>query len=549
MDVLCDPAPVLAELRDHLGFRRIGAGYQVLNDLAQQLDQLSPAHPCSGVLVGLVAQWVDAGWGTPGRLSRLLDRFPRHQRGSLPLVDYLHLRMAEGAIAMQAEDFEAACGHFRFVQSLDSEAGDTELLAIANFWTGRCLRRMGQYDDAVHYTTRGEELALARGYGPMAAIMQSTLSWLAFQKGKLGEALVLLRRAEEALEQTDDYLHRGNVKSAYGRVARRQGRYEHAVTCFEAAIAEYRRGGRGQAQLGRALSNLAFVKRVLALELQKDLDRITASRRSGREDASEAGAIMREQRLRIVRTRTEARRHLEESLAIYNPLHNHHGIAGVHINSGFLHLDEGELDLASADAAEAFRFGEEKRDAIIMARARTLQCLIEHQALEEQVGDPAQHYQAADTYAREAVHFAGQTQDSRLLARAYIWHGLTIAADPAGDKEAAHRCYEEANQLLQGLSPDQRPTWDDLERLKAHVVRTRPIEPALRAWSAGVTGDKTFQEIEEEFARIVIPRVWEREGRKISRVAGKLSISPKKVRRILYSLGLLERADGENPEG
>jgi hypothetical protein len=39
----------------------------------------------------------------------------------------------------------------------------------------------------------------------------------------------------------------------------------------------------------------------------------------------------------------------------------------------------------------------------------------------------------------------------------------------------------------------------------------------------------------------VIPKVWEREGRKVSRVAEKLSISPKKVRRILHSAGVSER--------
>jgi DNA-binding NtrC family response regulator len=45
----------------------------------------------------------------------------------------------------------------------------------------------------------------------------------------------------------------------------------------------------------------------------------------------------------------------------------------------------------------------------------------------------------------------------------------------------------------------------------------------------------------EEFARIVIPKVWEREDRKVARVAKKLSISPKKVRRILHSAGVSER--------
>jgi hypothetical protein len=49
--------------------------------------------------------------------------------------------------------------------------------------------------------------------------------------------------------------------------------------------------------------------------------------------------------------------------------------------------------------------------------------------------------------------------------------------------------------------------------------------------------DKTFQQISEEFAELVVPRVWEREGRNISRVATRLSISPKKVRRILTHVG------------
>jgi hypothetical protein len=45
-----------------------------------------------------------------------------------------------------------------------------------------------------------------------------------------------------------------------------------------------------------------------------------------------------------------------------------------------------------------------------------------------------------------------------------------------------------------------------------------------------------------EFARPVIPpvipKVWEREGRKVSRVAEKLSMSPKKVRRIPQAVRL-----------
>jgi hypothetical protein len=44
---------------------------------------------------------------------------------------------------------------------------------------------------------------------------------------------------------------------------------------------------------------------------------------------------------------------------------------------------------------------------------------------------------------------------------------------------------------------------------------------------------KTFQQVQEEFAEIVIPRVWENLGRNVSRVSAQLSISPKKVGRLL----------------
>jgi len=92
--------------------------------------------------------------------------------------------------------------------------------------------------------------------------------------------------------------------------------------------------------------------------------------------------------------------------------------------------------------------------------------------------------------------------------------------------------------LLQPDASGRQYVWDDLETLRARVVENLPVDPLLRAWSAGVVEDKSFQQMTEEFARIVIPKVWEREGRKVSRVAEKLSISPKKVRRILQLAGV-----------
>ena len=98
------------------------------------------------------------------------------------------------------------------------------------------------------------------------------------------------------------------------------------------------------------------------------------------------------------------------------------------------------------------------------------------------------------------------------------------------------------------LNPEtQDYVWRELQILKQRLFRTGRIDSKLRAGSQGAVGDATFQQISEEFAGIIIPNVWKREGRKISRVAERLSISPKKVRRILRNAGLA-CASSDEPE-
>jgi tetratricopeptide (TPR) repeat protein len=539
-----DYGELLRQLREDIAYRRLDSGMRCLEANRSLIGSLAPTRKSAGVLLGYLAQWVDIGFEGPQLIKRLLPRFPKDSRAALPLLDYLHLRMAEGLVAMVEEDFERAIQHFAFVESVEEEVRDREMLAISNFWIGRCLRSQGRYDDALSYTVKARELAQELGYGQMAAVMQVLESWLAFQKGKLQEAARTLQEAEAALSQTDDWVNRGNIQSAYGRIARREARYERALEYFEKAMEEYAKRNPRHPNLARSLVNMASAERLMRLQLRKKMDAAAARRKAsgGREAAAAADTAnaMAEARRQFARLREKAVEQLQAAGAIYKGQGNHRGMGAVHILRGFLCLDSGELDSAGSEAAEAFKHAEPKADYILMARARILQSIVENAKFDEQIEEAAganQHAQLAHDFAREAVEFAEHTQNRRLLARAYVWQGMTFANDFFDNVEAARQCCDAAAALLKPQGPDY--IWDDLQELKARILRRGPVDTVLREWSQGLVGDKTFQQITEDFAHIIIPKVWEREERKVSRVAARLSISPKKVRRILRAAGLL----------
>ena len=111
-----------------------------------------------------------------------------------------------------------------------------------------------------------------------------------------------------------------------------------------------------------------------------------------------------------------------------------------------------------------------------------------------------EHAQAARDYAREAVEAAKHTQNHRLLARAYIWRGLTACHPAIHDTEDAKRCCELASSFLKAVDYDD--LWEELQLLKQKVMPKGSIDPLLRAWSQGITGEETFQEIDGAVCRL-----------------------------------------------
>jgi tetratricopeptide (TPR) repeat protein len=531
----------LAQLKEDLVCRRVGSGMARLEQHQHLLTSFDPARRNAGLFVGYLAQWVDVGFQRVGLVKDIAARISKAARSRLPLHDYLHLRMAEGMVAMAEESTDEAIRHFDFVLGLDQDTDDKELLSIANFWKGRCLRMKGEYDQALAFAAKGRNLASELGHAPMAAVMRVLESWLWFQKGDAKQAVDILKAAEAILSKTDDYLTLGNIHSSYGRIAGRQGRFQHAIDDFTAAIAQYKKRDPRHRNIARSLNNMAYVKRLMALQLRRRIDTDAARRRKA---ATRGGTGNGERnrklpyRTRFEQLRQEAQTELGEAAVIYEHYENYHGMGSVHLNYGYLHLDNGDLEKAEDESQIAFHLGEERRDHILMARTRLLRCMIENARVEEGIGEstePGSHARLAQDCAQEAIELAKHTQNRRLLANAYVWHGLTYCNRFFDDPESARRCYDQALALSKGDHADNG--WEDLQTLKAKTLRGGRVSPTLRAWSQGSVGDKTFQQITEEFAELIIPKVWEREGRKVSRVAARLSMSPKKVRRILSRVG------------
>ena len=518
---------LLGGLRDDLGLRRIGSGMARLDEYWEQhKGHLDSRDPSAASLLCYVAQWVDAGWRDVDAVEEGLAAFPQGRRGALPLVDYAHILMAEGAVWVHKEEIERALANFSLVLSLQAEIPDLQLLSLAHFWSSRCHRKNGEYESSLAHVGEGYKVACEAGMAPMAAAMRVAESWLLFQKGRTKDALKILAEAESVLRETDDYITRGNIQSSYGRMYRREGRYDLALRHFAQAIEEYSKRDPEHRNLARSLANMGYVERLMALQLRKRIDADAAQRRRSEPDLRRDYEDMRGQALA----------HLDRASEIYR-IHAHHRGAGtVCVNRGHLHLDSGDLYKSLDEARQAYTLGEEKKDYILMARARLLECMVENTKLEEEIEDPAWVAHLALEAAREAVTLSKRTENRRLQARSLIWHGLTICNTSPESTDAAREVADQAAALLKNEVQDH--IWEDLQTLKSKVVRGGHLDSTLHAWSQGVVGERSFQQLTEDFADLIIPKIWDHEGRKVARVARRLSISPKKVRRVLARLGL-----------
>lgn len=529
-------AQLLQELNDAIEERRVEEGVALLGRLDCKRLVLSALGAVQAPFLLCLAQWVDLGYASPHLVDELLQQLAPGSRARMPLRDFLMLRMAEAFAAMAHEDTDRAIDLLGFVLGAESELGNEHLSVLAHFWKGRAHRKKGEYQKASEDIITARQLAQHLELKKLAAAIQIQEGWLAFQRAEPKEAWSLLDQAEEQLRTTDDDISLGNISSARGRIVRRTGEYAESLAHYERAVAIYKRRHADHRNLARTLVNAAYVKRLLALNLRKRLDARTRPRSAGDPRVSNGSGSVKRRYMALCH---QALADLEEAGRIY-ALHQHHGGTGsVLVNGGYLHLDLGDIERAAVEGAKAYDLAHSKHDLILMARARVLEAYAENARVEEELGEDANiatHAHQARRYAEEAVQVALQTQNRRLLAGAHIVRGMVAASDFFKEWEEARRCEMESAALLRSYDRDH--LGEELAVLKAKIMRSIGIDETLRAWSQGIVGRKTFQQMAEEFAEIVIPQVWLREGKKVSRVAARLSISPKKVRRILRSVGL-----------
>jgi tetratricopeptide (TPR) repeat protein len=528
---------MLSALRADIDSRRIEHGMNLLTNMTCIIDSFDPSVENAAAFLGILAEWSDLGFGNLDSVKRLIASYDVQRRSKLPIYEYIPLRMAEGMVAMTEEMFDRAIDHFSIVLKLAEEVSAWDILAIVNYWTARCERKKGQHENALIRVRKAREVQSAHGHIQNEVPARMLESLILFENGNSKQALSGLREAEVILSQTDDYLTRGNIQSTYGHFFERELRFGQAIEHYMHAIQQFRKGESEGVHVARTIVDMSFARIQMARRLRQSIEGYPDQRRDEPQTPPRASFLKELSGLYVIIVKD-----LDYAAGIYTRSPNPRGTARVHLYRGYLYLDMGKLDFAAQEAGLAYFAAESKHDFILMASGRNLQCMIENARVEDEIEGWTEHAVASQDYARDAVELASNTQNRRLLAAVYTWYGLTFSNGFFGAQDRMRDSAREAmDKAALYLEPGVRDyIWEDFQVLKRRLSESTTLAPKLMQWAHGEVGEKTFRQLEEDFADLVIPKMWEQENRKISRVASRLSISPRKVRRVLTRLGLME---------
>jgi tetratricopeptide (TPR) repeat protein len=527
---------LLTALRADIDSRQIDHGTQLLASCTNIIESFDPSVENAAAFLGILAEWIDLGFGNLGLVKKLIGTYGKHVRTKLTVLEYIPLRMAEGMVAMSTERLDSAIEHFSVVLQLARETDAWDVLAITNYWVARCQRKKGQYTEALAHLKKALDFQSAHGHAQNEVPARVLQSLILFEQGDIKQALAGLREAESILSAADDYVARGNIQSTYGRIFERELRFGQAIEHYARAITEYQKRDSRHVNVARTIADMSFTRILVARDLRRNIETYPDQQKNAPGSPTRAARVKELSNLYATILAD-----LDQAAEIYSQQPNARGIARVWLYRGYLNLDMGKLDLASDAASEAFKAAESKHDYILLASARNLQCMIDNARVDEEVEGWIHYAVASQDYAREAVELANNTQNRRLLAIVHTWEGLTLSNSFFRARDKAREALERAASYIEPGVRDH--IWQDFQILRKRLLENASLEPKLLQWAHGEIGEKTFRQLEEDFADLVIPRLWEEEKRKVSRVASRLSVSPRKVRRVLTRLGLMDEAE------
>ena len=517
--------------------RSVGQGFALLDKVEHLWRSLNDCATSSCELLLALTQWVDVGYRDTHFLGGMINLISREGRLRLGVCDYVRLRMAEAFYSLAVDDVDETIRILKVLLQLDRELLNAELKTLAHLWKGRAHRKKAEYEEAFHHICAARELAAGLPkLKTVLAIIQIQEGWLIFQRGDVAEALRIFDQAECVLKLTDHWIALGNIESARGRIVRRNGDYVRALNHFERAIDFYEIRHPNHPNLARAITNHAFVKRLLALQLKRHIDSSASQR-----NVSGKRVALRPLHNQYQELYQSAITELDRAKRICELNQHHHGHAAVLLNAGNLHLDIGNLELAAREGYQTYELANRINSTVLKARAKILIGLTDNARLEELLGNPEDApalARSAKQHCLDAVALAQTTQNKRLLINAELALGAVAANGFFRDYELARHCVDLASALIEPGDGDY--IIEELSSLRVKLLQTGGIDDVLRAWSQGIAPGKTLQQVIEQFSELFVTQIWIREGRKISRVAKRLTMSPKKVRLLVKRAGIPE---------
>lgn len=531
-DDMLELIPTLAEA---VTSRDLSHALAIVDQTIDSLKTIPPLQPGAIHLLAYCAWAIDYYEPHLDPVKDALERFRQIPRKGLTLSELVLLNIAEGLVKFHEEHYKEAHALFLVAQSDADRSEDNELMTVSRYYRGRVLWKMRFYDQSLTLIRDAISRDLAAKNYARVAAMELVEGWLLFLKGEIRPSQRVLDRANARLgTHSAAWIDLGNIRSFQGRLYREAGPdyYVQALACFADAIEAFK-DNRGHRNVARAHINSAFVYRLMIRDLG---------------DQQVSPEVRAELTLQIKQLRARAQAAINEALAIYRFAPNRHlgALSRLHSVSALLYFDEPDFGKSAAEAEQAYIYAYQRSDNIGMANARIIQAKLlldggwkgyidAHEALR---------------LAREAVHYAEQTENRRVLARAYMRKADALLELPEKDHMRAQQCLIKARKCL---VPEDRDYLGSalgrLEKLIDGVIEAKQRPNAFVACTTvaqmrkDIEAGHSLAEISEAYEERVIRFVCvELCDGNITKAANVLKAGARKVRRAVSSYSITEAA-------